>query len=139
MTSRADQRVFARRRSMAAYISSVALGTILLCSPAQAVTLACEIGFALKIGNGSGPPRRTYTLEIAEDADFVTAVSGKTSRRFDIVRRIETNEMRALVLDNDNPTVQAMLVLWPDPRLEISLGGGHSQTDVCKVTSAKTN
>jgi len=98
------------------------------------MTLTCEIGFALKVGNGAGPPRRTYTLEIVDGADFVTAVSGKTSRRFDIVRRIETNEMRALVLDNDDPTVQATLVLWPDPRLEISLGGGGFQTDTCKAS-----
>lgn len=132
MATRANYTVFARRRSTAAYISSVALGAILICSPAQALTLTCEMGVALKIGNGVGPPRRTYTLEIEGEGDSVTAVSGKTSRKLTIVRRLETSEMRALVLDNGS--VQATLVLWPNPRMEINLGGGGFQTDICKAS-----
>lgn len=51
-----------------------------------------------------------------------------------IVKRIETSEMRALVLDSGDPTVQATLVLDPAPRMEIDLGGGYSQTDICKAS-----
>lgn len=112
-------------------MASIMVGVLLFCAPAQAITLVCERGVAF--GKPMGP-RATYTLAVEDRASYVTAHSGGTTRKMGIVRRIETDGMRALVLDSGEPSVQATLVLWPNPRMELGLGGGYSQTDICKVS-----
>lgn len=101
----------------------VTFAALLLCSPTYAVSLTCEIE---SIG-----PRRTYTMTVEDNAKFVTGTSGDKSRQLPIVGRIETDEMRALMLNNGDDGVKATLVLWPQPRLELVLRGGFVQIDPC--------
>ena len=100
-----------------------------LCAPALAnATLDCEIGVA--VGTKFGPTR-TYTLTVNEDEGVVVGKSGRKSNRFAIRKSTYDDSVRALELDSGDPTVRATLILGPNPRLEIVLGGGITQTDVC--------
>lgn len=105
-----------------------AAAAFLVCTPAHALTLECEIGVAYGTKFG---PTRTYTLSIDGQQDFVMGASGSKSNRLAILRRINNESVRALELDNGEPGVQATLILWPNPRLELVLKGGFTQTDIC--------
>lgn len=53
--------------------------------------------------------------------------------RLPIIGRIDTKEIKAVVLKTPDPTVTEILHTWPEPQMEVFSDGELAQVDPCTV------
>ena len=87
--------------------------------PAYATSLVCE------------NPGNKYLVTIADGADVAIINPDSTADRMPIIGRIDTDEIRAVVLKTPDPTVTEILHTWPEPKMEIFSDGDLVQVDPC--------
>jgi len=88
-----------------------------LASPASAASYACE------------NPGRTYNAVVM--AGEVVINPDTTHTALQIIGRIDTDEIGALVLRTPDPTVTEILHTRPEPKMEVFSDGELVQVDPC--------